>query len=198
MKEVGLCETADAARRPTSNSGALAAVKCSIVTWVLRRLLGSTHSGRNHTKPCVLPAAESLLLCMPAREADASFASRRLSHNPRNGYAFPCITKRFAPHTPTPRCRDGSASTCCGIYSWRAQQEAAGGARVRCMLVADVAAGNALVTTDKDFPQTWTPPPGIHSVVGEVRLWAGRASCSHRCWVQGKEICWLEASFHGG
>lgn len=37
------------------------------------------------------------------------------------------------------------------------------------MLVADVAAGNALVTTEKKFPDSWTPPPGIHSVVGEVR-----------------------------
>lgn len=36
------------------------------------------------------------------------------------------------------------------------------------MLVADVAAGNALVTTQKNFPDTWTPPPEIHSVVGEV------------------------------
>eukprot|EP00903_Cladosiphon_okamuranus_P013690 g12748.t2 len=42
------------------------------------------------------------------------------------------------------------------------------GAWVRCMLLADVAAGNALVTTTKNLPPMWSPPPGIHSVVGEV------------------------------
>ncbi|CAN0060000.1 unnamed protein product, partial [Pylaiella littoralis] len=50
---------------------------------------------------------------------------------------------------------------------YTAKQDA-DGKEVRCMLVADVAAGNALVTTDKDFPQMTEPPTGYHSIVGEV------------------------------
>lgn len=38
------------------------------------------------------------------------------------------------------------------------------------MLVADVAAGNALVTTEKYFPKMARPPVGYDSVVGEVGL----------------------------
>jgi len=56
------------------------------------------------------------------------------------------------------------------IFLWMQQQQAADGAWVRCMLVASVAAGNALVTKQKQFPPTWRPPPEFHSVVGEVSL----------------------------
>ncbi len=57
------------------------------------------------------------------------------------------------------------------FVSWMQQQRAADGKWVRCMFVANVAAGNALVTKKKHFSETWTPPPEFQSVVGEVRSW---------------------------
>eukprot|EP00752_Nemacystus_decipiens_P006919 g6213.t1 len=61
-----------------------------------------------------------------------------------------------------------SVSGKANFFSQYTAKRAADGAWVRCMLVADVAAGNALVTTQKNFPPAWTPPPFIHSVVGEA------------------------------
>lgn len=52
------------------------------------------------------------------------------------------------------------------------QQRAADGTTVRCMLVADVAAGNAMKTKEKCFPQMARPPLGYNSVVGEVGVCA--------------------------
>lgn len=49
------------------------------------------------------------------------------------------------------------------------QQRAADGKMVRCMLVADVAAGKAHRTFEKDFPEMTEPPMGYNSVVGEAR-----------------------------
>ena len=50
------------------------------------------------------------------------------------------------------------------------QQQTVDGSWIRCMLVANVAAGNSLVTKRKHFDPMWRPPPGINSVVGEVSL----------------------------
>lgn len=49
------------------------------------------------------------------------------------------------------------------------QQRAADGSIVRCMLVADVAAGNTFLTYEKNFPELTEPPSGYHSIVGEAR-----------------------------
>ncbi|CAM9884142.1 unnamed protein product [Ectocarpus fasciculatus] len=53
-------------------------------------------------------------------------------------------------------------------FSAKTEKRATDGTTVRCMLVADVAAGKACVTTEKYFPQMEQPPEGFDSVVGEV------------------------------
>ncbi|CAM9513720.1 unnamed protein product [Ectocarpus sp. 6 AP-2014] len=53
-------------------------------------------------------------------------------------------------------------------FSAETEKLATDGTKVRCMLVADVAAGKAFVTTEKYFPQMERPPLGYNSVVGEV------------------------------
>ncbi|CBN75142.1 conserved unknown protein [Ectocarpus siliculosus] len=53
-------------------------------------------------------------------------------------------------------------------FSAETEKLATDGTTVRCMLVADVAAGKAFVTTEKYFPQMERPPLGYNSVVGEV------------------------------
>ncbi|CAM9262023.1 unnamed protein product [Scytosiphon promiscuus] len=53
-------------------------------------------------------------------------------------------------------------------FSKETAKRAHDGTMVRCMLVADVAAGNALLTYEKDFPEMTKTPPGYDSIVGEV------------------------------